>query len=386
MTYMSEQGLQRPRQVTVSTGIGLVGCLILLIGLFDSMAHTRTVDARDTVTDFLSKPPGEGLGLSVAEALDLWRVVLYVAGGLAAAAFVLGIYIFQRHNGARIGFTVVTALLLLAMPVVGLMPILLAIAAVRLWTEPARDWFAGRAPRRKAVPENVTASERPSEAPPEQPEAQEPPVSSAPPPSPYPYGVPPEPAPWAPPFPTYQPPMPQPPMYQPPMPGAAPDKRPASVVWATILTWVFSGLTALAMGAIALLAAADSDTFRDELQSQLDSDAQLRGLDVSVDQLLGFVIVVCALMAVWAVGAAIVAIFAWRRHSWARIMLVISAAGAAIFSLIAILGIVPVATLIPAVATIFLLFTKSANAWYAGRPAGQQRPTAPPPPRQGGPW
>lgn len=355
----------------MSTGIGLVGCLILLIGLFDSMAHTRTVDARDTVTDFLSRPPGEGLGLSVAEALDLWRVVLYVAGGLAAAAFVLGIYVFQRHNGARIGFTVVTALLLLSMPVIGIMPILLAIAAVRLWTEPARDWFAGRSPRPQ--PEAAAFSSMPPDAPRETPPQA--PVSSAPPPAHYPYGVPPEPVSWAPPqFRSYQPPMPQP----------VPDRRPGSVVWATILTWVFSGLTAVGMALITLFAAIDQVAFKEELQRQMDSDPQLRGLDVSVDTLLGFVIVVCGLVALWALAAAVVAIFAWRRKPWARILLVISAAGAALFSLIAILGILPIVTLVPSVATVILLFTKSANAWYANRPAAAQRPAAPP--RVGGPW
>ncbi|HSV37854.1 MAG TPA: hypothetical protein VLI04_03765 [Nocardioidaceae bacterium] len=371
---MSEQGLRRPRQVTISTGIGLAGCFILLIGLFDSMAHTRTVDARDSVADFLSKPPGEGLGLSVAEALDLWRVTLYVAGGLAAAAFVFGIYVFQRHNGARIGFTVVTALLLLAMPLVGIMPILLAIAAVRLWTEPARDWFAGRTPRQK--PARETAVEPPSEwtPPPPPPQA---PVSGALPPASYPYGAPPEPVSWAP---------PQLLSYQPPMPPRAPDRRPGSVVWATVLTWVFSGLTGLVMALIALFAVVDQATFKEELQKQLDSDAQLRSLDVSVDQLLGFVIVICAAVALWALAAAVVAIFAWRRQPWARIMLVISASGAALFSLVAILGILPILTLVPSIATVFLLFSKSSNAWYAGRPATPQQPKPQTPPKQNGPW
>ena len=152
---MTDPVLQRPRQVTVAAGIGLVGCLVLVIDLFDTMAHTRTVDARDGIASFLSKPPGDGLGLSVDQVLELWRVVLLLSGALAAAAFVMGIFLIQRHNGARIGFTVAAGLLLLAMPAVGVVPVVLAVAATGLWSEAARDWFAGRAPRPKPAPETT---------------------------------------------------------------------------------------------------------------------------------------------------------------------------------------------------------------------------------------
>lgn len=376
---MSEQGLRRPRQVTVAGGVGIVGCLFLIIGVFDTMAETRTVDARDSVADFLSRPPGEGLGLTVAEVLDLWRILLYVAGGLAATAFVLAIYLFQRHNGARIGFTVVASLLLLAMPAIGILPAVLAVSAVSLWSQPARDWFAGRTPQQRPAPQVQTAPTPPPTPPPtfepptyQPPSAPAAPSTSQPPPYAQAYGQPPVQAP-------VQAPM-SPPAWAPPAASQADLRRPGSVTWAAILTWVFSGLTLLAMVLVFVFVAIDRAGFEAELESQMASDPQIRNLGLSVDELIAFVLGVCGLVAFWSVSAAVIAFFAFRRHVWARILLGASAAASAALSLVAILGIVPLLTLIPSVAVIVLLFSRSASAWYAGRPAGSA------PARREQPW
>lgn len=127
--------------------MGIAGGFLVVLGLMDAMVDTRTVEARDAVTRLLDRPPYSGMGLSVDQMLSAWRVVVLVAGGLASTAFVCAIYVFRRHNGARIAFTVAAGLLVLAIPVVGVLPVVLAVAAIGLWSEPARDWFAGRKPR-----------------------------------------------------------------------------------------------------------------------------------------------------------------------------------------------------------------------------------------------
>jgi hypothetical protein len=78
--------------------------------------------------------------------LGVLRALGYTAGALAAAGAVLAVFVALRHRGARIGFTVVAALLLLTMPTTGLLPIVPALAAGMLWRRDVRDWFAGREP------------------------------------------------------------------------------------------------------------------------------------------------------------------------------------------------------------------------------------------------
>ena len=69
----------------------------------------------------------------------------------------LGVFVLQRHRGARIALSVVAVPILLANLVTapltgGLLGALIAAATVMLWTGPARDWFAGRPVRQPPVP------------------------------------------------------------------------------------------------------------------------------------------------------------------------------------------------------------------------------------------
>jgi hypothetical protein len=69
---------------------------------------------------------------------------MLLSGAAAAAAMVFAIYVLQRHNAARIGFTVAAVMIMLTAPVSGgFLPIMIAFSAIMLWTKPARDWFAG---------------------------------------------------------------------------------------------------------------------------------------------------------------------------------------------------------------------------------------------------
>jgi hypothetical protein len=72
-------------------------------------------------------------------------------------------------------------------------------------------------------------------------------------------------------------------------------------------------------------------------------------------------------------------VFAFLGHGWARIMLAISAIGAAVLSLLAVISFPGflVLTLVAGAVAVLLLRGDSAR-WYA---AARRRPALPPPPR-----
>jgi hypothetical protein len=81
---------------------------------------------------------------------------------------------------------------------------------------------------------------------------------------------------------------------------------------------------------------------------------------------------------VWCLIAIVLAVLAFLRMGWARILLALSAGASALLSLVLILSVISVFTLIPAVATVILLFTRSSNAWFARRPPEPSYPGPPP--------
>jgi hypothetical protein len=89
---MSEQGLTRPRQVTIAVGMGLFGCFIFVIALIDAMGATYSLAARNAIKDIIGQPPYDGMGLTVEEILRVIRVVIYGMGAAAAVGFVLSFY------------------------------------------------------------------------------------------------------------------------------------------------------------------------------------------------------------------------------------------------------------------------------------------------------
>src|SRR4051794_31683996 len=106
MRTMSESdGSARPRQLTLAGWFVVVASVMLLITVYSTLASLNSVDTRDRVTQWLSTPTGDGLGLSVAQALSGLRAALIVTGVSAAAAAVLGVFVLQRHRGARIGLS-----------------------------------------------------------------------------------------------------------------------------------------------------------------------------------------------------------------------------------------------------------------------------------------
>lgn len=389
----ADKRLARPRQVTTAGAMGVVGSALVILSLFDALQRLRSVEMREAVDKFLAEPPGDGLGVSTGWVLDALHGLVLFNGAMAAVAAVLAVYVFQRNKAARIGFSVAAALLLMTSPFSGgAMAMIVAFAATMLWSRPARDWFAGREPAPAlaagprperpdpwALPGSASAPKEPrrpvtqdGSAPQDRPDPQaEPPgvgyPHERPAPAAYPYGSRPDPG-WAPPAFDQQPGTPS---------WAAgtrqdPDRRPATVTIAAALTWLFAGLTTL----VFLLVVAMLMFGQDALVEALRADARFDELNVSVDDLLAVVWVASAIALFWSVSALALAVLAFRRVGWARILLAASAAMAALLCLFGLPS--GLLVILPAVATVVLLFTGGANAWFARRP----RSFGPPPPAQ----
>ncbi len=388
---MSEKSTStRPRQLTMASWFVIVGSVFLLLSVFDTLAGLNSVAMREEIDGLLASPTGKGLGLSVDEARIAMRVGLSIAAVCAAIAAVAGVFVLQRHHGARLALSIVAVPILLTAPLTGgLLGALVAAATLMLWSGQGRDWFAGRKVREPSVRGNRSTGrvDKPREqAPPSQ--NREYPSSA---PKSDPSG---EPVPTVAPLSTTRPSVePQPtsgfgerptagvdlhPTWVPP--GTDPllshqvDRSvvPVTVKIACVLTWVFSGVVAMLYAAMLVLLLAAPDRLVDMVvatpewgRSNLDADLLLPVLWIGVLMFLG-----------WTLGACVLAWFAWRRHGWARWLLAISAAATIVAGLFAF----PVGLLhqLAAALTIAGLFSARARAWYDAPSSGQG-----PPPGQG---
>lgn len=304
---MSETKLIRPNQVTMAGWMIMVGSVIVVITVFDQMAALRSIETREGIQKFLSEPPGEGLGLTVDSTLRIIKAVSLVAAGCATAAAILGWQVLRRDRGARLALTILAVpLFITGVAAGGFFSALIAASSLILWSQPARDWFDGRV--------------RPSEPPAGQPVARPAAQSPAPPaPSPTPS------APAA--YPNFGVPH--------PAARPAPMRRPEPVVWAAVLTWIFSGLTLVVLGVSGVLFATDSEAVITEArkrQSSVDTST------LSDQMIIAGVFMIIVVIALWAITAAVLAGLTWRGLEWARIALVVSAALAGALSLVGALA------------------------------------------------
>jgi len=376
----------RPRQVTLGGGLVLVSCVLLVLSMLDSMARMRSVETRRSVEEALGSPPASGLGIDVETVLALLRAMVLVTGGLAAAGVVLAVFALQRHRGARVGLAVVAVVMLFTATFVsGLLPVVVAIGSLMLWGRDARTWFSGGTPARPD-PHAATTSAASSgssgstvAAPVDRPAA----PASWPPPAPEPGSEPAAPptaapAPWSQPYgqPGGQPggqPYGQPGgVYAGGPPRSWAAQRPVPVIVAAALTWVFSGLTLLFLLLMVVLLLADQD----QLLTALRDNPQIAAEDYTARQLLGVLWVISAVGVFWCLSAMALAVLAYRRVNLGRIGLVVSAVVAGVLGVISLVGLVHA---VAAFGTAVLLFTGSANRWFAG--VGSSAP----PPRQPGP-
>ena len=345
---MPEPKSARPPQVTLAGWLVVGGSVLVVLLSFGEVGNLRSLETRESIQDYLSRPPGSDLGLSVSGAQTLLRVALMVAAATATATAILGWQVLQRSRAARV------ALSLLAVPLFvtglvggGFASAVVTAAIVMLWFQPARDWFDGIS---RPAPRSV-------EAPP--PPAPEPtgrdPLLDLPPPT--------------------QPPLHPTPYAARPARTAVPiaDRRPAAVTWACVLTWVFS-LSALGLFAATLVVlAAEPQQLVDEMHRQNPdladqlSDSATRAVLYSVSG--GFVL--------WSLAAAGLAVLVWRRVAWAAVLLMVSAGLAGAVCLVMVVGsFVMVVPLAACAAALALLLRSESRAWFSAGRSGRPSPAA----------
>ncbi len=382
--------------------VAVIGSALLVLTLFDSISQIRSIEMRESIEEFLATSPGSGLGLDTAQVLEIIRGMMLFSGAAAAAATVLAIYVLQRNNGARLGFTVAAVAIMVTAPLTGSpFAVLVAAAAMMLWTRPARDWFAGRPPAPASKDqrgifvssEHPPTGENPSTGSSGSSEWPRMPDSSSDRPAPPPtqgFGAPVQSQPGQGNTPPGQQPAPygQNPYGQQGQPGQPaqqwaygqqpqqyggypayagpqdPDKRPTTVTIAAWLTWVFSALTLAAFVLVVFVMIAAREDFINAMRSE----PEFQQLDVATDDIVAAMWVVSSIVLVWCVSAIVLGVLAYRRQNWARITLVVSTGMAALFSLAAFpFGLLHT---MAAGATIALLFVGGANQWYSPKAGG----------------
>ena len=145
--------------------------------------------------------------------------------------------------------------------------------------------------------------------------------------------------------------------------GAVPpsaDRRPGTVTAAAWITIVFSAITAAIFGftGLALLVA------RDQVITEMERVPEFQDANIDAESAVGVLVALMVGLVVWCVVAIVLSVMVLRRSNVARILLVISAAVTALFSIIGVASGVSVVPLVAAIATIVLLFTGGAGDWF----------------------
>lgn len=326
----------------------MAGSVLVVVSVFERITSLRDLETRRAIEQFLSEPPGDGLGLDVQAAISVLQAVSMVAAGCAAAAAILGFHVLRRSRSARLGLTVLAVPLFLSgMVAGGFLSSLVAAAAIMLWLEPARDWFDGRPPRtqeRSGTRPSAAVPEPPPLPPPAAPRPHEGfgrPGPGGPPPSPSPYGA--------------------PGAQVAPLGPQTPRRRPDTVLWACIVTWVFTGLACLLLGASALVVATNPDLVMEELNRQ-NPDLAAQGVTQGTVRVATYV--TAGVTVVWSAAAAVLALLVFRGVGWARVALVGSAAAAGLVCLVASFGSpLMVVPLVACAVTLSLLMRPDVRAW-----------------------
>lgn len=326
----------RPRQVTIGGWVIAVASAMLVVTVYDAMANLHSVDTRNKITRELTTGSMKDLGISLTSALDVVRTALFIAGLAAVVTGILGVFVLQRHTTARIVLTVAAVPVVLTAPFAGgFLGVLIGGATGLLWTQEARDWFAGRTPARVVAP---PVSQRPALL---------------------------ERAAWP-----------------PPTVASAPRRAshrvvrapvPAHVRTACLLTWTFSSVTALLYVGVIVAIAVD----RSHVIELARDNAALRGSSVSDRQLVALLVAVSAVVIAWCIVAALLAALTWRRQPVARTLLLVSAGGAFVVGVVGLpYSLVHLAA--SGVAFILLL-SPSTKSWFGARVVPPARQPWPPP-------
>lgn len=143
-------------------------------------------------------------------------------------------------------------------------------------------------------------------------------------------------------------------------------RRPGTVTAAAWITIVFSAISAVLFGftGLALLVA------RDQVITEMERVPEFQDANIDAESAVGVIVAVVLGLVVWAIIAIVLAVFVLRRSNVARILLVISSAVVALFSLLGVTSGVSVVTLIASIAVIVLLFVGGAGDWFKGISSG----------------
>ena len=315
----------------------IAGSVLTVLTVAQQLSGLHSLETREAVTEFLSQPPGSGLGLDVQGALGLIRIALMVVAGCATAAAVLGFHVLRGSRPARLGLTLVAVPLFFSgLATGGFLTSLVAAAATLLWFGPSRAWFDGTL---------AGNDQRLSSPPPPPPRVSVPPQPDQPPA--FPAGPP-------------HPSSPHPSWPAPVVPSA---RRPDAVVWACAITWASCALVVAVAAASLTLLLADNALLWEEVRRQNPELTARSGLDR--DTLVRATYVTLAAIAVWSLAAAVLAVLVHRRSQGARIALIVSAGGAAAVSLLGVITspvmLVPTAACL---ATVALLVRPEVRAWF----------------------
>ena len=336
----------RPPQVAVAGWLIVGGSVVVVLTALGQGAALHSLDTREAVVDYLSRPPGDQFGLGVEGMLTLLRVVWTVAAVVGAASAVLGWFALQRSTGARLALSLlavplfVTSFLFVGTSGASVFPAMVTAAIVMLWFQPARDWFDGvtRAapspPPRAPVPPIATGRDPLLDLPP----------PTAPPLHPTPYAA------------------------GKPVSVAAPGRRPSAVTWACVLTWSFTVPAVFLFAATIVAMVADPQQLVDELFRQ-NPDLADQGLSEATVR--GVLYATSAGILAWSAAAIGVAVLAWRRVGWAAAVLRVSAGVAAALCVVGVVSsLVFAVPLAACAATLALLLRPESRAWLrAGRSA-----------------
>jgi hypothetical protein len=363
MGCVPDNAAPRPTQVTIAAWLVMGGSVFVVLTAFDQIAGLRSMETREAVEEFLSKPPGDSLGLGVQGMLSVMRVLTMVTAACATAAAILGFQVLRRSRPARLVLTLLAGPLFVAGIVVGgFLPAVIVGSIVMLWFQPARDWLDGKTPRAAPAPP----------PPPAPPAVEEPPTTPTPAetsgPRAYPgFGE----APAAPGTlpgnaPQGDPPgvgPTQPTAYVAPWAAPAPP-RPPALMWACALAWAGSAIVFVVMMVSVAVVLAAPDMLVDELYRQ---NPELRSDGISPATLRSTVLFAGTLLSLWSVVATVVAAFAWRGRPWAWTALLVSASCSSVLCLLAALGApVMVVPLVVVAATVPLLLRPEVRAFVDG--------------------
>jgi len=315
--------------VTLAAWLIVGGSVLVVLSAFERMSGLYSLETQESISDFLSRSPGDQLGLSADGAQSLLRGLAMVAGAAAAAMAILGHRVLSRSRSARVGLTALApALLVGGMAVFGFGTALVVVSVVMLWLQPAKDWFNGVTPAPPPAPVQTTA---PTTAP-----------TTGP----------------APPTAFQQSPSAPPPAAVAGQPRAS---RPASVTGACIVTWVVCGLALCLMGLTVMVLLAAPDAVFDELRRQ-DPDLDLGGL--SEAEVRRAALIGSAIGSAWCLAAVGFAVATFRGLRWGWVALLASTVAAGVASTFVMVGsFVMVAPLAASAVTVGLLLRPESRAW-----------------------